>query len=176
GYPEATFTFAVARALRKRLSALGAKVVMTRTRNSRKLWGPCVDVRGRAGNAHTLGLQGPADAKISLHGDGASADGHGFHVIAPVRHRTHAESARLGKATRSALRRGGFARASYVAGGTGLVYRGDLATLNLSRVPAVMVELGNMRNAHDARVMRSKKGRQRYAEALQRGLRAFLSR
>ncbi len=39
-------------------------VVMTRTSNRADRWGPCVDVRGRAGNRIR------ADLKVSIHGDG----------------------------------------------------------------------------------------------------------
>jgi N-acetylmuramoyl-L-alanine amidase len=37
-----------------------------------------------------------------------------------------------------------------------------------------MVELGNMRNAAEARVMTSPKGRARYADGLVAGVRTFL--
>jgi N-acetylmuramoyl-L-alanine amidase len=64
--------------------------------------------------------------------------------------------------------------ATYVAGGDGLDVRSDLGTLNLSDVPTVMVELGNMRSAAEARVMTSPQGRARYARGLVAGVRAFL--
>ena len=47
-------------------------------------------------------------------------------------------------------------------------------TLNLSDVPTVMVELGNMRNAADARRMTSVKGRATYARGLAHAVRRFL--
>ena len=60
-------------------STSGATVVMTRTSNRADRWGPCVDVRGRAGNRID------ADLKVSIHGDGSYAAGaRGFHVIAPA--------------------------------------------------------------------------------------------
>ena len=40
------------------------------------------------------------------------------------------------------------------AGGHGIDRRGDLATLNLSDVPTVMVELGNLRAAHRTAAIR----------------------
>lgn len=174
GFAEATFTMRVARQLRHRLHRLGADVRMTRTRNRHSLRGPCVDERGRFGNRQ------PVDLKLSLHGDGATS-GHGFHVIAPVDRRpwTHdifRSSRRLARVERSALDRAGFARATYTAGGDGLDFRGDLGTLNLSDVPTVLVELGNMRNRHDARVLTSRHGRHRYAMALAHGARRFLHR
>jgi N-acetylmuramoyl-L-alanine amidase len=64
--------------------------------------------------------------------------------------------------------------ANYIAGGDGLDARGDLGTLNLSDVPTVMVELGNMRSRADARRMTSRSGRSTYAAGLVRGIRAFL--
>ena len=158
GYPEATFAWQVSLALRDRLEALGARVVLTRATNRQDRWGPCVDVRGRAGNR--IG----ADLKISVHGDGSYAAGaHGFHVIAPTdrapwTHDIFAPSRRLALATRAALLDGGFATATYVAGGDGLDFRSDLGTLNLSDVPTVMVELGNMRDAGDAAVMTTPAG------------------
>jgi N-acetylmuramoyl-L-alanine amidase len=174
GYPEATFAWQVARVVRARLEKLGAKVQLTRSANSEKLWGPCVDVRGRAGNkAH-------ADLKLSIHGDGSlTAGARGFHVITPAdrrpwTHDIYRTSYRLAKDTRAALRRQGLPVANYIAGGTGLDVRSDLGTLNLSDIPTVMVELGNMRNSTDARRMTSAKGRATYAAGLVAGVRAYL--
>jgi N-acetylmuramoyl-L-alanine amidase len=173
GFPEATFAFRVALLLKSRLEAQGATVRLTRTANKQSLWGPCVDARGRAGNKH------PADLKISIHGDGAYGGGPGFHVIAPTDRRpwTHdifKRSRRLAKSVRAAFVGAGLPKAGYVAGGDGLDFRSDLATLNLSDVPAVMVECGNMRNAADARRMTSRAGRMRYAKALTRAVRRYL--
>jgi N-acetylmuramoyl-L-alanine amidase len=174
GYPEATFTWQVSRVLEARLVALGATVRLTRHSNREDRWGPCVDVRGRAGNKR------PADLKISIHGDGSYAAGaRGFHVIAPTDRRpwTHdifRPSRRLALDTRSSLRSVGLRVADYVAGGDGLDFRSDLATLNLSNLPTVMVELGNMRNPTDARRMTSRAGRATYARGLALAVRRFL--
>jgi N-acetylmuramoyl-L-alanine amidase len=175
GYPEATMVFGVAKATRARLRALGARVWMTRHANRQDRWGPCVDVRGRRGN------QAAADLKISIHGDGYDGPGHGFHVIAPADRRpwTHdifGPSRRLAGGVRAALKARGVPAAGYVAGGDGLDFRSDLATLNLSNVPAVMVELGNMRSRADARRMTSCSGRAAYARALVAASRRFLAR
>ena len=176
GYPEATFAWQVARLLVRRLERLGARVVLTRRVNSQKRWGPCVDRRGRAGNRIH------ADLKISVHADGSYATGaRGFHVIAPTdrrpwTHDIYRSSRRLAVQTRAALRQDGIPVANYVAGGDGLDFRSDLATLNLSDVPAVMVELGNMRNRGDAQRMTSAKGRARYVAALGAVVRGFLAR
>lgn len=183
GYPEASLTWDVAVRLRERLRALGAEVRMTRHSNRQDRWGPCVDERGRAGNRLDDG--GAADLKISIHADGSfarsSAGGaHGFHVIAPPdrgpwTHDIYRPSRRLALATRAALADRGLTRATYVAGGDGLDVRRDLATLNLSDVPAVMVELGNMRHPRDAVMMTRAQGRERYARALAEAVRSFLA-
>ena len=170
GYPEATFVWQVANRVKQRLRKLGAKVLMTRHSNSQRQWGPCVDVRGRAGNrVH-------ADLKLSIHGDGSYAAGaHGFHVIAPTdrrpwTHDIYRSSKRFALTVRAALHHAGLPYATYVAGGDGLDFRSDLGTLNLSNIPTVMVELGNMRDAGDARLMTSRTGRATYARALVAGI------
>lgn len=174
GYPEATFAWRVSLRLKAELERLGARVVLTRKVNSQKRWGPCVDRRGRAGNKI------PADLKISVHGDGSYAAGaRGFHVIAPTdrkpwTHDIYRSSKRLAVLTRGSLLAKGLPAANYIAGGDGLDFRSDLGTLNLSDVPTVMVELGNMKNAADARLMTTAKGRMAYAAALARAVRRFL--
>lgn len=179
GYPEATFAWQVSRRLQARLVDLGATVVMTRTSNRADRWGPCVDVRGRAGNPGPRG-RGGADLKVSVHGDGSFAAGaRGFHVIAPASRAGWTDdiarpSMALARSVRRGLVRSGVPVANYVAGGDGLDVRSDLATLNLSDVPTVMVELGNMRHPEDARRMITPRGRAAYASALVTGIRRFL--
>jgi N-acetylmuramoyl-L-alanine amidase len=174
GFPEATFTWRVATALRDRLEALGATVRMTRTANSTRLWGPCVDVRGR------FGARVHADVEISLHGDGAASSTHGFFVIRPGRLRGYTDDILAASRTTAIAVHGGLVRAGFRAstayGGDGYDVRRDLGTLNMADVPTVMVELGNMRNAGDARCMTSSRCRGRYAGGLATGLRAYLLR
>jgi N-acetylmuramoyl-L-alanine amidase len=174
GYAEASLTWDVAVRLRERLRSLGATVELTRQANRQDEWGPCVDRRGRAGNRQH------ADLKLSIHADGTFAPGaHGFHVIMPPdrrpwTHDIYRASRRLALTTRAALVDRGLTRATYVAGGRGLDVRRDLGTLNLSDVPTVMVELGNMRDRRDAARMTSGRGREAYARALGLALRRFL--
>ncbi|MFC4946567.1 3-oxoacid CoA-transferase subunit A [Pseudonocardia sp. GCM10023141] len=84
--------------------------------------GPCVDVRGTAGE----------HAVVSLHADGATPAGHGFHVAYadPPLNPTQAGPARVLVATlRDALRSNGFLVSDYT-GRDGLSARPDLAGLN----------------------------------------------
>jgi N-acetylmuramoyl-L-alanine amidase len=174
GYPEATFTWQVALALSKRLAALGATVRMTRTANSSDLWGPCVDKRGE------FGAKVHADVEISLHGDGAASSTHGFFVIRPGLRTGYtddifASSRRFATYVHDGLQRAGLVRSTSY-GGDGYDVRRDLGTLNMSDVPTVMVELGNMRNAVEARCMTSRSCRGRYADGLAGGIRRYLVR
>jgi N-acetylmuramoyl-L-alanine amidase len=84
-------------------------------------------------------------------------------------------SARLARALRTGLVGAGLPIANYYAS-HGIVTRTDLGTLNMSDVPAVMVELGNMKNPGDAARMRSAGGRDRYAKGLVAGIRVYLGR
>jgi N-acetylmuramoyl-L-alanine amidase len=171
GYTEAAYNLDVALRLRRILQARGARVVLTRTGNAGV--GPCIDERAAIGNrAH-------ADAAISIHADGGPASGRGFHVIYPppiegLTDDIAAESRRLALAVRAAFREGTGEPYSTYAGRAGLDVRSDLGGLNLSDVPKVLVETGNMRNAADARRLESAAYRQREAEALARALEAFL--
>ena len=175
GFPEATFAWKVATALAHQLRARGARVIMTRHTNAYDDWGPCVDVRGRAGNkAH-------ADAKVSIHGDGADSSVRGFFVIRPADRRgwtgdIYRSSAQLAKRVKAGLIHAG-ARPSNSYGGDGLDVRGDLGTLNWSNRPVVMIEMGNMRNARDARHMTNPRYRRHvYARGLRLGITRFVLR
>ncbi|MGZ4638619.1 MAG: N-acetylmuramoyl-L-alanine amidase family protein [Actinomycetes bacterium] len=174
GYPEATFTWRVATALRDRLEALGATVRMTRTANSTALWGPCVDARGR------FGARVHADVEISLHGDGAASGTHGFFVIRPGLRKGYTDDIYAASRTFSTYVHGGLLaagfRVSNAYGGDGYDVRRDLGTLSMADVPTVMVELGNMRNAGEARCMRGVACRARYAAGLTAGIRDYLRR
>ena len=174
GVAEATVVWRIARVVQRRLEARGAEVVLTRVSNRQDRWGPCVDERGRRGNRID------ADLKLSIHGDGAASSGRGFHVIAPTKRPRWTgdivrPSLRLARDVRSALRVRGFRVADYTAGGDGLDRRGDLGTLNLSDVPTVMVELGNLRNRRDARALTSDAGRVRAARGLVGAVRRVLA-
>jgi N-acetylmuramoyl-L-alanine amidase len=169
GYTEAAFNFDVAMRVAKILRARGARVVLTRTSNTGV--GPCITQRAAIGNlAH-------ATAAISIHADGAPASGYGFHVIEPAavgpNDKIVKPSAVLGVDIRNAVHKEtGEAYSTYV-GHNALIVRSDLGGLNLSTVPKVFIESGNMRNAADARKLTNPAYRQKEAQAIADGLTYF---
>ena len=170
GYTEHAFNFDVAKQVGEALSAKGIKVVYTRSDDSGV--GPCVDRRAEIGN------EANADAVVSIHADGAtSANAHGFHVAyssPPLNAAQGAPSTALARALRDGLRSDGFTTSTYI-GSEGLSPRSDLAGLNLSTRPAVLVECGNMRNAAEAAQMSSAPGRTHYADAIAAAIEAYLA-
>jgi N-acetylmuramoyl-L-alanine amidase len=171
GYPESAFNFDVATRLATALRSAGATVVLTHPDN--RGVGPCITERAAIGNrAH-------ADAAVSIHADGAPSTGYGFHVIVPRgigrNDAIVAPSRRLGTAVRDAFQAGTGEPLSTYTGAGGLVARSDLGGLNLSTVPKVFIECGNMRNASDASRITSETWRQRAALALAAGLTDYLT-
>ncbi|MFD5050661.1 N-acetylmuramoyl-L-alanine amidase [Streptomyces tendae] len=175
GWPEAKFTLDVAHRLRDLLEKQGATVKLTQ--DGDRSFGPCVDERARIGN------EAKADAAISIHADGSGAGNRGFHVIMPgAVHDGAADtravvepSAELGKRVAgSFVRVTGTAPSNYLGDGTGLVTRTDLGGLNLSTVPKVFIECGNMRDSTDAALLTSGSWRQKAAEGMSEGIVSFL--
>jgi N-acetylmuramoyl-L-alanine amidase len=149
GYTEAQFNFNVARYLRALLVADGARVVLTRSTNTGV--GPCVTTRAQIINrAH-------ADVAIDIHADGGPASGRGFTILDPVADGPNdaviAASLRFGADVKAAmLSRTGMPASDYYGAG-GVIFRDDLAGLNLTTVPKILIECGNMRNATDAALL-----------------------
>jgi N-acetylmuramoyl-L-alanine amidase len=173
GLPEATFNWRVARILTRLLEQEGARVELTRSTNSRDDWGPCVWDRAKQANA--LG----ADAMVSIHADGSSPRNRGFFVLAPGLVRGWTEDVvgpgrRLARSMIRGLGEGGLTPSNYIH--RQLMISTNTTGLNFSDVPTVTVELGNMRNAADARLMTSTEGQRQYAQGLLEGLRDYFSR
>ena len=170
GYGEHAFTWDVSNRLAKLLRAKGAKVTLTRKDD--KSVGPCITERAAVGNRLK------ADAAVSIHADGASPSGHGFHIIEPVKVGKNAQmvagSAKLGKALRDSYHRGTGVPYSNYLGENAIDRRDDLGGLNLSTVPKVFIECGNMQNKGDAARLSSASFRQRIAESLAGGFSAYL--
>ncbi|MFD7435522.1 N-acetylmuramoyl-L-alanine amidase [Streptomyces sp. NPDC059861] len=175
GYTEAEFTLDVARRLRAALQEQGATVRLTQ--NGDREYGPCIDERARIGNEEK------ADAVVSLHADGSGTGNRGFHVILPASVHAGAADTRpivapsreLGaRIAGSFVRATGSAPSNYVGSGTGLVTRQDLGGLNLSTVPKVFIECGNMRDSKDAALLISGAWRQKAAQGISEGIVSFL--
>lgn len=168
GYPEHSFTWDTTLRVRAALTDLGVRSALSRGDDSSV--GPCVDARAAAAN----GLH--PDAIVSIHADGGPPAGIGFHVNysdPPLNDAQKGPALELATQTRDQLVDAGFSPADYVGRG-GLYGRADLAGLNLAEYPAVLVELGNMRNPAEATVMETASGRQRYADAIVNGIVAYL--
>ena len=175
GYPEAKFTLDVAHRLRTLLEKQGATVKLTQ--DGDRSYGPCVDERARIGN------EADADAAISIHADGSGVGNRGFHVILPgAVHDGDADtraivapSAELGeRVAGNFVHATGSAPSNYVGDGTGLVTRTDLGGLNLSTVPKVFIECGNMRDEKDVALLTSGTWRQKAAQGMSEGIVSFL--
>ncbi len=170
GYTEALFNFLVAGYLRADLIKDGARVVMTRTANDGI--GPCVDQRAAIIN------QGHADVAVDIHADGAPSWGRGFAVLEPVADGPNdgviASSTRLAADVKAAMLTGTAMPVSNYDGKDGTKLRDDLAGLNLTTVPKILIEVGNMKNPADAKMLTSTAFQQQVAEVLLRAIVMFL--
>lgn len=172
GTTESSHAWAVTEALARTLTQRGAVTALTRDADDG--WGPCVDARGR------FGADQGADLTVSVHADGAGADGgnRGFHVIRPglVEGWTDdiaEQSEALAVALRDALVAAGFEPSTY-RGVDGIDVRTDLGTLNWSDAPVVLVETHNMHDPAEGPAFRTPEVQQRLAEALADGIAAYL--
>jgi N-acetylmuramoyl-L-alanine amidase len=170
GYTEAQFNFQVAGYLRADLVGAGARVVMTRTSNNGI--GPCVNQRAAIINASH------ADVAVDIHADGAPSWGRGFTVLEPVADGPNdgviASSARLAADVRAAMLTGTAMPVSNYDGKDGTKLRDDLAGLNLTTVPKILIEVGNMKNPADAAMLTSAAFQQQVAAVLLRAIVMFL--
>jgi N-acetylmuramoyl-L-alanine amidase len=169
GYPEHSFTWDVTQHIRDALEQQGIRTTMTR--DSDNGVGPCVDQRADLANA------AKPDAIISIHADGGPPSGHGFHVnysSPPVTDVQAGPSVQLATTMRDALVASGLTESNYI-GSQGMYGRADLAGLNFAQYPAILIELGNMKNAVDAAQIESPDGRAKYAKAVTDGITTYLS-
>jgi N-acetylmuramoyl-L-alanine amidase len=168
GYPEHTFAWEVVLRIRAALTQLGVRTAMSRGNDN--ALGPCVDERAAMANAvHP-------DAIVSIHADGGPPTGRGFHVNysnPPLNAAQAGPAVQLARTVRDQLAASGIPPANYI-GRDGMYPRPDLAGLNLAQYPAVLVELGNLKNPADVALITSPEGRQKYATAVVNGVAGFL--
>jgi len=169
GYPEHSFNWETVLRIRQELTALGVRTAMSRGDDTGVA--ACVDERAAMANA----LQ--PDAIVSIHADGGPATGRGFHVnysSPPLNAAQAGPSIQFAQTMRDQLQASGLLPANYIGQG-GLYPRSDLTGLNLAQYPSVLVELGNMKNPADSALIESPEGRQKYADAVVRGIAGFLA-
>ncbi len=171
GYSEAQYNWNVAGYLAADLVAKGARVVLTRHSNNGL--GPCVNTRSQIIDAAR------ANVAIDIHADGGPPGGRGFAILEPVadgvnRH-VIAASDRFALILRARFEAGTGMPLSTYDGVDGLQPRDDLAGLNLTTVPKVLIECGNMRNATDAALLVSSDFQRRAAAAMAYAITQFLT-
>jgi N-acetylmuramoyl-L-alanine amidase len=171
GYTEAQFNFNVATYLEADLEAEGASVVMTRTTNDGV--GPCVTTRSAIINdAH-------ADVAVDIHADGGPPGGRGFAVLEPEpvgpNDAVIAASDAFAVTLRNVFQQQTGMPVSSYDGVDGLQPRDDLAGLNLTTVPKVLIECGNMRNATDAALLVTPAFQQSAAAAIAQAITEYLT-
>jgi N-acetylmuramoyl-L-alanine amidase len=168
GYPEHTFAWDTTLRIRQALTALGVRTAMSRGDDTGL--GPCVDERAAMANSLR------PNAVVSIHADGGPPTGRGFHVLyssPPLNDAQAGPSPRFAQIMRDQLAASGFVPSTYI-GSNGLNPRSDIAGLNLAQFPSILVELGNMKNPVDSGLMKTPEGRQKYADAVVRGIAGFL--
>lgn len=168
GYSEHSLNWAVALLVRDSLEQNGIHTQLSRASDSEL--GPCVDRRAEEANAMY------PSAVVSIHADGGPPWGRGFHVnysSPPLNEVQAGPAVRLALMMRDAFQGAGLLVSNY-AGSDGLFGRPDLAGLNLAEYPAVLIEMGNMRNVDDAAMMVSPDGRVRFAQAISGGVLDYL--
>ena len=171
GYTEAQFNFNVATYLAADLRAEGAEIVLTRHNNDGV--GPCVTTRAAIiDHSH-------ADVAIAIHADGGPADGRGVAILEPVADGPNdhviAASQKFGHDVLESYRSLTGMPDSTYDGTDGVVFRDNLAGLNLTTVPEVFIESGNMRNAIDAARLVQPSFQRLAAQALAQAITRFLT-
>jgi N-acetylmuramoyl-L-alanine amidase len=170
GYPEHRFNWAVVQLVQQKLSGLNVRTELSRDNDT--TLGPCIDERADRANAMR------PDAIVSIHADGGPPGGSGFHVNysdPPLNDVQRGDAVQLASTMRDSLVAAGLEPSTYLGSG-GLYGRADLAGLNLAQYPAILVELGNMKNGGEAAQMESAEGQARYADAVTQGIVAYLSK
>jgi N-acetylmuramoyl-L-alanine amidase len=169
GYPEHTFNWDTTLRIRQALTALGVRTAMSRGNDTGL--GPCVDERAAMANSLK------PNAVVSIHADGGPPTGRGFHVLfssPPLNQVQAGPSVQFAQVMRDQLRASGLVPSTYT-GTDGLDPRSDIAGLNLAQYPSILIELGNMKNPADAGLITTDEGRQKYADAVVRGIAGFLA-
>jgi N-acetylmuramoyl-L-alanine amidase len=176
GYAEADYTLDVAYRVRTLLRTAGARVILTHTR-TQPAWGPCITERAAIGNRNN------AAAAVSIHADGGPTGGRGFSTIIPaaplpaigLTSTMIAQDQKLAIAVRNAYQSATRMPYSTYLGTRGIYASNAYGGTNLSRVPKIFIETGNMRNGTDAARLESPAFRQRAARGIATGIAHFVA-
>ncbi|WP_372631368.1 N-acetylmuramoyl-L-alanine amidase [Gordonia jinghuaiqii] len=179
GAKEHTVNWQITELVKAGLESQGARVVLSRPDDTG--WGGCVDERAAA-----AGRSGAAVA-VSLHADSTSTgtDGSkkGFHMIVPslpipdptVNRVQSGEGRKASTAMRDAFLKAGFPSANYAGVQNGIQTRSDIAAVNLTKVPAVFIEMGNLSNPAEAKALAGRDGQVKYAMAITDGILRYVN-
>ena len=174
GVAEHTINWNVAQLVKAGLESQGAKVVLSRADDTG--WGGCVDERAAAAS------RSGAAVAVSLHADsttvGADSTRKGFHMIVPslpvpdaTVNKVQGDGGRKAStAMRDAFVKAGFSPANYAGVKDGIQTRSDVAAVNLTKVPAVFIEMGNLSNPQEAAALSGKDGELKYSMAITDGI------
>lgn len=178
GVPEHKVNWDITQLVKAGLESQGAKVVLSRQDDTG--WGGCIDERANAANASN------ADLAVNIHADstspGTDAGKSGFHIIVPelpipdaaVNEVQSGKGRKAAEQMRDAFKSAGFAPANYAGAQDGLQTRADVAAVNLTKVPDVFAELGNLSNPADAAALSGAEGQLKYAIAIVDGAIRYL--
>jgi N-acetylmuramoyl-L-alanine amidase len=116
---------------------------------------------------------------VDIHADGGPRSGRGFTVLEPVadgpNNKVIGSSMRFGRDVHAMMLRDTAFRISDYYGRDGYISRNDLAGLNLTTTPKVLLESGNMNNAADAALLVRPGVQRAIAAALATAITTFLA-
>ncbi|HEY9312031.1 N-acetylmuramoyl-L-alanine amidase [Williamsia sp.] len=178
GVAEHKVNWDITQLVKAGLESQGAKVVLSRQDDTG--WGGCIDERINAANASN------ADIAVNVHADstsvGTDETKSGFHIIVPqlpvpdatVQQVQSGPGRNAAGLMRDAFKDAGLVPANYAGAQDGVQARSDVAAANLTKVPNVFVELGNLSNTADAAALTGPDGQLKYAVGLIDGMLRFL--
>ena len=161
---ESSINLAVAKKLKTALEAKGVKVVMIRTSQSVN-----ISNSERAKKANAAG----ADLLIRLHCDSAGSKTRGILTIIPGKNKWVTGSLLSNSAAAGSKIKAAVLKATG-ASSRGTSKRTDMAGFNWSKVPSVIVEMGNMDNKSDDKLLASSAYQQKLADGIANGIMAYL--
>ena len=163
---EEELNLAVAKLVKNKLEALGAEVIMTRTKH---------DVAVSNIERAEIANDANADICIRIHADGTeNSSANGFSILVPsgdlLGNPSIIEPSReVAEAVETSLSESTGAR------DRGIVEREDLTGFNWSEVPVILVEMGFLSNSEEDEKMSTDSYREKLAEGISNGIEKWLT-